>query len=366
MAETIDAALEIMRIKIVKTHREEVYALARQPNIRFLMKSKLNSFEAYGEKKHDYKLSTQKKREALKENGASYEESLKVNDYKEKIFSYNTMKIYQNEISKYADWLESQDLKKCSWDEAKDRVQEYISELELTKSAWSTHTSLAALCKTFGTNMFEYDHAKRKLCDIKRGVSEAKNDKKNEKACKDILDANSVLGLRRNELKHLRVSDFKEVEIAGRTVLAAYYKGKGGKDCVSYYIDEYSQAYIRNLLKNKSPDELVFKKQMNQFKYDCDLHSRRALAARNMYQYLVEHEDEKAFYREILTYEFAKRGKDLPDNLDKPYKLRGDNKRAHEAAGLPTEIDREAALAVSCFLNHYRESVSINHYLVHF
>jgi len=54
------------------------------------MKSKLATYEAYGEKKHDYKLSTEEKRRALRQEGTSYEETLKINDYKDKIFSFNT------------------------------------------------------------------------------------------------------------------------------------------------------------------------------------------------------------------------------------------------------------------------------------
>ncbi len=330
------------------------------------MKSKLATYEAYGEKKHDYKLSTEEKRRALRQEGTSYEELLKINDYKDKIFSFNTMKTYQNEVSHYATWLESKGMKKCSWEEAKEQIQTYINEIAMTKSAWSVHTSLAALCKTFEVGMWEYKHPKRKLCNIKRGVHECVHDKRNEKNCKDIIEANRVLGLRRNELKHLKVSDVSEYEKDGRKIIKISYKGKGGKSCNNYYIDEHSQNFIRNLVAGRKPDELVFIHCMEQFKWDLDIHSYRAEAARNMYQYILEHEEEKGLFKELIEEEFQKRGKRLPKKLDGTYKLKGDNKRKHEEMGMETEVDRFAALAVSCLmLNHYRVSVSVNHYLLH-
>lgn len=340
--------------------------MARKQNIRFLMKNKLASYAAYGQSKHADKIKTEQERRQLKKAGASFRQTLEVNYCKDKIYSYQTMKTYQNEVNKYADWLEKHDMKKVDWDTAKDYIQDYIDDIAKSKSAWSCNTALSALCKTFQTCSSDYNRPIRHSYAIKRGSFAVERDSLNEKRALEILTANRIIGIRRNELKNLRVSDFKEYERNGREIIELSYKGKGGKDCHNFYYDGKSQEFIRGLLAGKNPEEKVFADVIKQFSFDADLHSARREAAINMYHNILDHPEDRDFYMSELKRVFEEKGKALPNNIYTIYKLRGQNKIEHEKMGLATEVDRFSALCVSTLLlNHYRVNVSVTNYLLH-
>lgn len=340
--------------------------MARKQNIRFLMKQKLESYAAYGESKHADKVKTENERRQLKKAGATFRQTLDVNYSKDKIYSYGTMKTYQREIDKYANWLELHGMKKADFDTAKDFIQDYIDDIAKSKSSWTCNTALSALCKTFQVCAADYCRPIRHSYEIKRGSHIAVNDLRNEKKSAEILAANRVLGIRRNELKNIKVSDFTEYERNGRTVIELSYKGKGGKNCHCFYYSESSQNYIRGLLAGKPLEDKVFKDIMKQFSNDADLHSARREAAINMYNEIVSHPEDRDFYMAELKRVFEEKGKALPNNLDMPYKLRGKNKIEHERMGMETEVDRFGAFCVSAFLlNHYRVGVSVTSYLLH-
>ena len=341
--------------------------MARKQNIRYLMKSKLESYEAYGQSKHDDKVRTERKRLEMRKKGASRRETLEVNYCRDKIYSYKTMETYQNEVSKFADWLEKKGLKKTDWDTAKGYIQDYIDYLvDENKSAWSCNTALSALAKTFQVCAADYDRPIRHSFNIIRGTFKVARDELNDKRAADILAANRIIGIRRNELKSIKVSNFHEYERNGRTIIELSYVGKGGKNCHSFYYDDNSQEYIRKLLAGKKANEKVFNNVMKQFSYDADLHSARREAAVKMYDYILGHPEEHDFFMSELTRIFDEKHKRIPDNLEKPYRLRGKNKEEHEKMGLKTEVDRFAALCVSTLLlNHYRVNVSVTNYLLH-
>lgn len=158
--------------------------MARKQNIRFIMKSTLESMAAYGMSKHDDKKKTTDERKALKKNGASYREYLEINHYRNKVYSYNTMKTYMRELDKFANYLEANGMKKADWETVKSHevIQEYIDYLveERKLSAWSVRTSAAAIMKTFDLCASDFKLPIRHAYEIKRGAHSAVNDRLNE------------------------------------------------------------------------------------------------------------------------------------------------------------------------------------------
>ena len=109
------------------------------------------------------------------------------------------MRTYQNEVKRYADWLESKGMHKCTMEEAAGRLQEYLDhQADRGLSAWSVHTSCAALTKTFQKDMRDYSIPKRQLCDITRSRGVRLHDEANNRLVGDVLEANRTLALRRN------------------------------------------------------------------------------------------------------------------------------------------------------------------------
>lgn len=180
------------------------------------------------------------------------------------------------------------------------------------------------------------------------------------------MAANAILGLRKNEMMNLKVSDVSEYERNGRTIIELSYKGKGGKNCHSFYYDEELQNFIRNLIAGKKSEEKVFKDYYKQFSYDADLYSARRAASVRMYQHVMSHPEDRDFYMSELKRVFEEKGKTLPAEIDGIYKLRGRNKIEHENLGLETELSKFECLCCSTLLlNHYRIGVSVTNYLLH-
>ena len=81
--------------------------MARQKSIRYLMREALGKMAAYGTSKYE-------QRQLSKAEG--------VDLTKGQIYSYNTMRTYQNEVKRYGDWLESRGMHKCTMAEAASHV----------------------------------------------------------------------------------------------------------------------------------------------------------------------------------------------------------------------------------------------------
>ena len=96
--------------------------MARKQTVKFLMKSELNSMAAYGRSKYQDQQRTYAVRSQMKKEGKSWEECLRVNFSKDYIYSYQTMKNYQYEVDRFANYLAEQGLKKISLEEAKEHI----------------------------------------------------------------------------------------------------------------------------------------------------------------------------------------------------------------------------------------------------
>lgn len=338
--------------------------MAKQKNIRYLLKSELKKLESYGQKKHEDKKKTYDERKQLKAEGYSLAEREKMCNYsKDKIYSIQTMETYQREVSKFADWLNSHGKSKITIEQAKDEIQAYLDSLkERGLSASSIHTALAACCKATHTYMRDFDIPERKLADMKRGKHEVRNDRYNEKNHAEILAINRIVGVRRSELMEIRVRDVVEKD----GVMYIHTKGKGGKDNQQLITEESEKEVIRQYMRDKSENERLFPKEM--FCNDADLHSQRAERAKIVYQRVLEdmkrNPDRRTYYEEYIKKAFEEKSKKLPKNLDKNYVCRGSFREMLISEGKAVSYDRVAAMYVSLTVtSHWRVDTTVQHYL---
>ena len=332
-------------------------------SIKYELKHALEEKESYGRSKHQDKLSTYEKRAEMKHQGYSYEERLGVNDMKEHIYSYQTMKTYQQQVGYYGDWLVKQGLKKITLEQSKDYIQEYIDHLkEEGKSPWTINTALSAICKSTGASIHDYDHPKRTVSRIQRGNNDRAHDSYNEKNHSQILEANRLLGMRRNELQQLRAENI--IERNGNVVISI--KGKGGRANEHIFILDEEKHKVLALKEGKEPHEKIFSRDM--FHNDADLHRQRQLRAVEVYNRTVkdmdEHPERRDYYKQQIYQAFADHGRTCKENLDNPYCVRGDNRQRLQMNDKDLSYDRVAVLFVSCtVLCHTRSDVTVEHYI---
>lgn len=320
--------------------------MARAKSIRYQMREALGKMASYGTSKHE-------QRQLSREQGEDLT--------KGQIYSFGTMQTYQNEVKRYGDWLEQKGLHKCSMSEAAGHIQEYLDyQADRGLSAWSVHTSCAALSKTFQTDMKDYTIPKRQLCDITRSRGVRAHDEVNNRLVGDVLEANRTLALRRNELKNLRVSNFTDngSNIVMQTI------GKGGKHNTTVYRHPDDLATIRDLIANKSENDYVFDRQA--FRNDADYHQARAEGFQLMYQRICQdmqtRPGAREEYQQMIRDTFAAQGRTLREDLDRPYVCRSSHRASLERQGIAISYDRTAVMAVSLCC-HFRADTMVQHYL---
>ena len=351
--------------------------MARKQNIKFLMKQRLGQMASFGQSKRADQERTWSERAALRSRGEL--EAAKGIDYtKDKIYSFGTMEIYTRHTEYFGRWLSDNGMKNCTLDEAHGQVQTYLDSLvERGQSAWTVHTSAAALSKVFGDRMDSYDIPKRGLASITRGRTEAKHDAFNTRHFGNLLQANEVLGLRKSELRDVRTSNFEVVKGAGplgapgvtlancdKIIMTT--KGKGGRINTRTFAAPKEIAAVQSMLHGKQPGERIFDK--HQFKADCgDLHQSRAVSFQNLYKQVVSDIENRpgarAEYVAAINAAFAAAGKPMRENLSRPYLLRGEHRAYCEQHGIPTTFSRVAALYTSVQAGHLRTDVTIGHYI---
>jgi hypothetical protein len=246
-------------------------------------------------------------------------------------------------------------------DEAASHVQEYLDyQSDRGLSAYSVHTSCAALSKTFGSSMRDYTIPKRELCNITRSRGTCPRDELNAHRAGAVLEANKTLALRRNELKNLRVSNFTD---SGNSITMQTV-GKGGKHNETVFRHPQELATIRDLIANKAENEYIFDRKL--FKNDADFHQSRAEGFQIRYQRICEdmnnRPEARAEYQQIIRDTFAARGRECRENLDRPYICRGSHRTILEQQGIAVSYDRTAVMMVS-LESHFRSDVLVQHYL---
>lgn len=333
--------------------------MARIKSIRYIMKSELHNMESYGRSK---KQDQDKMREA-KNKGILINEK---DTTKYHIYSKNTMKNYQHEVDRFADYLDDKGKKKISYKEAKNEIQGYLDYLTYDKklSAYSVHTACAALCKVFHTEMKDYDKEQRTISHLVRGNKTYSNNLVEHLKKNHIWRINrDYLGMRKNEIMNLRVRDIKQVGDR----IEIHYIGKGGKHNRQIFTLEHEKDFILSLKKDKKPNERIFSKQ--EVQQAKNLHKARELRCKDVYQRVVKDIDSRGKeaeqkYVDVIKSIFKDAKKTLREDLNNPYIVRGANRERLLSEGRDVEYNRIAVLYVSTTISqHFRSDTTVNHYI---
>ena len=335
----------------------------KNDTIKYKLRCELNQMASYGCSKKADMTETKNERSRLKRQGCSREEQLRVNACKERIYSYSTMANYQKDVGYFGDWLIKNGHKRISVAESRTYIQEYINTcIEKELSPYTINKRLAAICKATHADIQDYEHPKRSIARLERGVNPAVHDAFNERKYADIIAANRLLGLRRNELKKLTVGD---VEVSDSHIIVNTI-GKGGKHNMQIIRDKDEMETVKGWIDGKNTEDRVF--SPDDFRNDVNFHKQRELRAKDIYARVVAemklNPDSREKYIAFIKGMFARDKKKLREDLDLPYVVRGENRKRLEKEGRQLEYDRVAVLYVSLtVLNHYRSDTSVNHYI---
>lgn len=344
--------------------------MAREKNIRYLMKTELKQMESYGRSKKTDQSRTQEERSNAKAKGVPFEEYRHIDYTKDHIYSIKTMEHYQRQIDLYADYLKDKGMNKITLEDAKDHVQDYLYYLYREKelSAPSVHSACAALCKVFHTTMWEYEKPQRTIAEITRGNHTFKGKDINNMIGK--LEENHIwrinrdfLGMRRNELINLKADMIKEID----NRVEIHYTGKGGKHNRQIFIDEKEKAFVLSLKEGKQPQEHIFDKR--EIQQTPNLHKARELRCKAVYERVANDivnrgEPARQEYIAEIKRIFKDAQKPIRENLDNPYFVRGANRERLIEENRPTEYSRVGLMFVSVTVSqHFRSDTTANHYV---
>lgn len=261
--------------------------------------------------------------------------------------------------------------------EAKAYIQEYVDYLvnEKRLSASTVHTYLSSICSVYNLSLSAFQKPIQHCAEYSRRRTtkvypEAKQDFFRQENQRLYLFQRAV-GIRRNELCHLRSNDFVLDESSNYAIRIRC--GKGGKFQLQRIQDEDV-----DLVKSyfDGSDKKVFsKKEMDNH---LNLHSLRAAAARNYYYYLLYKVRNEPLFRDQLEQELRlrwnmynidkKTGKPKPFDeklIAGDYVFKGKNRALAIAKNRPIKMDKLCLLAVSVFkLSHYRLGVAAVSYML--
>lgn len=331
--------------------------------IKYLLKQELQKQASYGRSKHEDKISTYKKRNEQKVQGVPYADRQETNDFDGHIYSFLTMKTYQQQVGYYGDFLIKNGHKNITLEESKQYIQSYLDFLQNNHySPWSINTALAAICKATGLRQKDFSHPTRTISKIERGNTERMHDSVNATKASKILDANRLLGMRRSELKALKASDIiiRDDKVVVKSI------GKGGRYNEQIFTLPIEKEKVLEFKKGKSSNDKIF--NIDDFRNDADLHHARQMRAIDVYNHVVDdmkkNPARRDYYQREIKQIYLDRNKILRENLDNPYCVRGINRQRLLNQGREVTYDRTALVYVSVtVLNHTRADVSCQHYI---
>lgn len=343
--------------------------LARQKNIRYLMKSELKQMESYGRSKKADQSRTREERSNAKALGIPFQEYREIDYTKDHIYSIKTMEHYQRQVDLFANYLNDRGMNKITLEQAKDFVQDYLDYLHDEKglSAPTVHSACASLCKVFHTTMWDYAKPQRTISEITRGNQTFKD--KNVDMIEE-LERNRIwrinrdyLGMRKNELLHLKADMIQVID----NRVEIRYIGKGGKHNRQIFLDEKEKAFVLSLKNGKEPHERIFSKE--EVQKARNLHKARELRCKSVYDRVISDiaqrgEVARQEYIKEIKHVFSDAHKPIRENLENPYVVRGANRQRLIAENRPVEYSRIALLFVSVTISqHFRSDTTANHYV---
>lgn len=351
--------------------------MSKYRQISRVMLNELYSMQAYGEKKSNYQEETRQLREECKRDllsrGYSQQEAnqaaMQIYTASDKVFCDGSMRTFEKGARVFEKFcIDKFGTARISMDTARESIQDFVYWCQDVKgySNNTTHTHLAAVCKIFGEKMGDYDKPQRSYAENTRGRNGAIRDGFNAHRAEESIDLNTTLGLRRDELAHLKCSDivFSPDGNSGKV----YTIGKGGKHNVNILLNKEEVMKVQQYIDQAQAAgrEYIFSKE--QMNHDANLHKYRAERASYIYDYVkadIERDPSaRGRWQELIKQVFHENGKVLKENLDRPYIPRGKGREHLIEAGLPLEYDRTALMASSVFcLNHFRSDVSFQNYI---
>ena len=253
---------------------------------------------------------------------------------------------------------------------------DFLKEQGFTPS--TIHTYLAGVSSSMnGIKLKDISKPVRHTAEYTRGRKEPFAPQKSSDISRDcwreIVDFNLRVGLRKNELKKLKGSNFKKDESGYWCV--EVLRGKGGKYTLNRLNTEADVEFIRRYFERVGPNEPVFPPEM--FKNHLNLHRLRAESAKEYYRIQVQKIKENPGYAKQLEQEILERwnkynintktGK--PKHFDRSqitgyWVLRGKNREKAKLLGNDGRYLKLAVRATSVFkLSHWRNDVTIASYL---
>ena len=292
---------------------------------------------------------------------------------------------YKIAINEFARWAKGQysyaEIAKSPIEIIKQYTDKLISD---GKSASTTHTKIAPICRAFRVYMTQIDNKPvRVVAQGKRasqGQSVRSQRESHNAQYARAYDFSCAVGIRESEIKRLTGADITVNEYGELCVIVR--AGKGGKYQEQVILPQYRDT-VQAAFDGVGKDERVFR--TTEFSKNIAYHSNRAKLAQEAYSYYCSNynNDSQRFrLAKQLWYKFKaaitdsnlsdKQIKSRKDrfaaelqNRDKPIKLRGDNLLKAQELGLPTELDRLSVMAVSVnHLSHWRTDVTVSNYLL--
>ena len=337
--------------------------MPRIQNIGFQLKQSLRAMAAFGESKKAYKEETSRLRTEYKNRllsqGYSKKDAHKMAQsictYRDKIFSQSTLSAYQKAVGVFEQFCqETLGTKRLTLEEAKNHVQEFVDwNISKDLTPQTVHLRLSAICKALKLNISDYEKP-------------AQNDAYNAVHAEKALAANRIIGLRRNELARLQCSD---IHFISEERAEVYTIGKGGKHNVNIVSGREKVSALKMMVQEAESQYNRYLLDKTDLNNDADLHHERAECAKDVYSSVLKDMEEnpakREYYKSQIQQIFKQNGKTLHENLDTPYRCRGQNRKKLERLGKPTVFDRVAVLYVSCTVtNHFRSDTTVQHYLV--
>lgn len=261
---------------------------------------------------------------------------------KEYIFSEKTLKNYKQSCGKFAEWARATHPGKITrtMESAEQFVPEYLKYM-INKgySPYTIASTAAALGKAYGKPYTAYgvDIPTRSAQQVKRGRGESSCDKRfSVERNKDFKDVCESIGLRRNEISHLKGTDIYYNEKRGAYyvhVSGTYAKGGREREVLVFNKDKETEARVVEMIKSAG-DKKVFD----------HVHT-----AANIHRF-------RANYAKALYEQFARPLDEIPKK-DR-YECRGENK--------DFIFDRKAVSAITRVLGHSpaKNFYTVNHYLL--
>lgn len=262
-----------------------------------------------------------------------------------------------------------------SYEECKNHIQNYADYLNLNGyTPSSIHTYIAAACASFDVKMDTVNKPKRIVSEFVRNRNISKKMRTsqdlNNPKWSYIVEFQKRVGIRRNELLHLKGSDFIETS---NGCFVHVKRGKGGKEQYQAIMPGDID-FVKKYFCCVGKDDYVFDKKY--FANALPFHKLRAECARDCYFKLLKQVQENPDFAKQLEKEIRQRWQENKDKRGrvKPfpekeirgyYTVRGGNRKRAIEKGLPISYNRLIALWVSIFkLSHYRLNVAIENYFL--